>query len=124
MDNQLASNGIFVKRIAMGILVILCASLLITLGVTQLRVSDPYIREVLALEGSSDVGRTIFQMNCAVCHGLKANGEVGPSLVGISDHRSRVRLIKQVTSGKTPPMPQFQPSPQVMANLLEYLESL
>jgi hypothetical protein len=33
-------------------------------------------------------------------------------------------LIHQVTSGETPPMPQFQPSAQEMADLLKYLESL
>jgi len=33
-------------------------------------------------------------------------------------------LIRQVTSGQTPPMPQFQPSPQEMADLLKYLEQM
>ncbi|MCY7276760.1 MAG: cytochrome c, partial [Phormidesmis sp. CAN_BIN44] len=37
---------------------------------------------------------------------------------------SRTRLIDQVISGKTPPMPQFQPSPQEMADVLSYLKSL
>nr|WP_283767896.1 cytochrome c [Roseofilum capinflatum] len=85
---------------------------------------SPYLKEVLALEGDRVQGHAIFQMNCAGCHGLEANGRVGPSLKGVSEHKSKRRLIEQVISGKTPPMPQFQPSPQVMADLLSYLESL
>ncbi|MFM6660226.1 MAG: cytochrome c, partial [Microcystis panniformis] len=32
--------------------------------------------------------------------------------------------IEQVISGKTPPMPKFQPDTQAMADLLVYLENL
>ena len=85
---------------------------------------EPYVHEVLSLEGNSKRGAAIFQMNCAVCHGIQATGEVGPNLVGVSERRSKVSLINQVISGKTPPMPQFQPNPQDMADLLEYLETL
>jgi mono/diheme cytochrome c family protein len=63
-------------------------------------------------------------MNCAVCHGIEADGEVGPSLLSVSARKSKVKLIKQVVSGNTPPMPQFQPKPEDMADLLEYLERL
>ncbi|NER30629.1 MAG: cytochrome c, partial [Symploca sp. SIO1C4] len=38
--------------------------------------------------------------------------------------KSKISLIHQVTDGKTPPMPKFQPSPQEMADLLSYLEEL
>ena len=86
--------------------------------------SDPYIQEVLALQGNGSRGEAIFNMNCAVCHGLGATGEVGPKLLGVSDHKTKVGLIKQVISGETPPMPQFQPEPRDMADLLSYLEQL
>ncbi|NEQ28240.1 MAG: cytochrome c, partial [Microcoleus sp. SIO2G3] len=66
----------------------------------------------------------IFQMNCASCHGIFADGMVGPNLHHIRDRKSSIRIINQVISGQTPPMPQFQPSPQEMADLLEYLEGL
>jgi hypothetical protein len=33
-------------------------------------------------------------------------------------------MIQQVTGGNTPPMPQFQPDPQEMADLIEYLKTL
>ncbi len=85
---------------------------------------NPYTRQVLALNGHPNQGRAIFEMNCAACHGLLANGKVGPSLRGISERRSAPSLIHQVTSGSTPPMPQFQPDPQEMADLLSYLRSL
>jgi mono/diheme cytochrome c family protein len=53
-----------------------------------------------------------------------ADGKVGPSLKNVSTRKSRIGLIEQVISGNTPPMPKFQPSPQEMADLLSYLESL
>ncbi|NJM45121.1 MAG: cytochrome c [Alkalinema sp. RU_4_3] len=83
-----------------------------------------YVQNVLALPGERQQGAAIFSMNCAVCHGLMADGRVGPSLKNVSMRKSPAALIEQVTSGKTPPMPQFQPDPQVMADLLSYLESL
>ncbi|MBE7381924.1 MAG: cytochrome c [Leptolyngbya sp. SIO1E4] len=94
------------------------------MGVRHVQAADPYVQEVLALDGNERRGQDIFQMNCAVCHGIQARGEVGPSLLGVSARKSQARLIKQVVSGKTPPMPQFQPDPQDMADLLKYLESL
>jgi mono/diheme cytochrome c family protein len=93
------------------------------MGMRQLH-PDPYIHNVLALHGNVTQGNAIFQMNCSGCHGLEANGKVGPSLRAVSTRKSRLALIEQVISGKTPPMPQFQPSPQEMADLLSYLESL
>lgn len=94
------------------------------IGFRQLQASDPYIHKVLSLQGDSSRGEAIFRMNCAVCHGIEATGEVGPNLRGVSDRKSKISLIKQVTSGQTPPMPQFQPNPQDMADLLHYLEGL
>jgi mono/diheme cytochrome c family protein len=98
--------------------------LAIVVIVRPLQAADPYVQKVLALPGQVSRGQEIFQMNCAVCHGIEANGEVGPSLLGVSARKSKANLIKQVVSGKTPPMPQFQPNPQDMADLLRYLESL
>ncbi|MGF1570631.1 MAG: c-type cytochrome [Nodosilinea sp.] len=105
------------------------AALLLAIGVSvatvrYIQASDPYIHDVLVLTGDSSRGQAIFQMNCAVCHGITATGAVGPTLLRVSDHRTKVGLIKQVTSGQTPPMPQFQPGPQDMADLLAYLEKL
>jgi mono/diheme cytochrome c family protein len=94
------------------------------LGFHLIQVSDPYIRNVLSLNGDSVRGHDIFQINCAGCHGLQADGRVGPSLQHVSQRKSKVSLIHQVISGQTPPMPKFQPSTQEMADLLSYLEKL
>lgn len=102
----------------------LLAIFLVLLGYHQLQASDPYVKSVLSLPGDAVRGHAIFQINCAGCHGIEADGRVGPSLSGISKRKSRIKLIDQVTSGKTPPMPQFQPSSQEMADLLSYLEKL
>ncbi|MCE2976619.1 MAG: cytochrome c [Pseudanabaena sp. CoA8_M7] len=85
---------------------------------------DPYTQSVLNLSGDPVQGRSIFVMNCVACHGQWANGKVGPSLHGVSERKSDVKLVQQVVSGETPPMPQFQPSPQDMADLLSYLKQL
>lgn len=97
---------------------------LVALAAYQFRRSEPYVQDVFAQHGDATQGQVIFQLNCAGCHGVDADGRVGPSLHRVASRKSRVGLIHQVTSGKTPPMPQFQPSPQEMADLLEYLESL
>ncbi|NJL01061.1 MAG: c-type cytochrome [Spirulinaceae cyanobacterium SM2_1_0] len=93
-------------------------------GVYWFKSSDPYIQEVLSLPGDPQQGQAIYTINCAGCHGSEANGNVGPGLHNVSHHKSPTALIQQVTSGKTPPMPQFQPRPQAMADLLSYLEQL
>jgi mono/diheme cytochrome c family protein len=103
----------------------LLVAIVLLLGIVTYRpVIDPYLESVLSLSGDRSRGAAIFQMNCAICHGQTARGEIGPSLVAITDHRSKAGLVDQVISGKTPPMPQFQPDPQAMADLLQYLDSL
>lgn len=126
MNNQLARHEMKSKhqRNAWMALAVIFVISLIILGVYQFQVSDPYIQRVLALNGNAAQGHAIFEMNCAGCHGIQGHGRVGPSLVDISKRRSRVSLIRQVISGDTPPMPQFMPSPQEMADLLKYLETL
>lgn len=97
---------------------------LLWFGVRALQPVDPYVASVMSLEGDQDRGYAIFQTNCAECHGVNADGKVGPSLVDVGERRSPQSLIEQVVGGKTPPMPQFQASPQDMADLLTYLDSL
>ena len=94
------------------------------MGMYGFRPVDPYVEKVFALPGNTTQGHAIFQMNCATCHGMFADGLVGPSLKAVSHRKSQADLIQQVISGKTPPMPQFQPTPQEMADLLSYLQSL
>lgn len=112
------------QRWWVGIVVLLMVGLLALWGLHAASARDPYIQEVLQLTGNAQRGREIFQLNCATCHGLEAAGEVGPDLHKVSDRKSRVALIEQVISGKTPPMPQFQPSTEDMADLLSFLETL
>lgn len=112
------------QRTAWIVLALLAAVLVAFLVSYNLRRADPYVHDVLALQGDAEQGQVIFQLNCAGCHGVDADGRVGPSLHHVASRKSRVGLITQVISGKTPPMPQFQPTSQEMADLLEYLQSL
>lgn len=124
LEEQAEDLSRLLKKAALAAVVLVAAVVLSVVAVRYSQASDPYIHEVLALEGNGSRGEAIFKMNCAVCHGLEAAGEVGPKLVGVSEHKSKVGLIKQVISGETPPMPQFQPEPRDMADLLSYLERL
>jgi len=113
-----------IKQVA---IVVLAALLLVGIGVVSVylyRVSDPYVQEVLSAPSDSERGKAIFEINCAGCHGTHGDGHVGPNLHNISQRKSKLNLINQVTSGNTPPMPKFQPDPQKMSDLLAYLETL
>jgi mono/diheme cytochrome c family protein len=124
LENQLAQPELLVRRIILLVLAVLLAVGASLLGFHLIQVSDPYIHNVLSLDGNSVRGQAIFQINCAGCHGIRGDGQVGPSLQHVSKRKSKVSLIHQVISGQTPPMPKFQPSPQEMADLLSYLEKL
>lgn len=114
-ENQLPAT------VAIAVIVV-GAIAVIVFGIYQIQTSDPYIESVLATEGDPMRGHAIFQMNCAGCHGWRKDGRVGPSLEGVSERKSDKEIIHQVISGETPPMPQFQPKPQDMADLLSYLK--
>jgi mono/diheme cytochrome c family protein len=124
LNEQLVKSEGLSQRIVTIALVVCFAIVLALLGANQFRRADPYVQEVLSLTGDTIQGHAIFQINCAGCHGIMADGKVGPSLKNVSNRKSSRRLIEQVISGQTPPMPKFQPSPQEMADLLSYLESL
>ena len=85
---------------------------------------DPYTRQTLELQGSVEHGALLFRLNCAGCHGIAAQGLVGPDLHGVAQRKSPTQIVQQVVSGRTPPMPRFQPDPQAMADLLAYLNGL
>ena len=124
MENQLAQPEILIRRIAIVALALVLVIGAIILSFHMMRISDPYFQSILSLNGDSARGHAIFQINCAGCHGMEAAGRVGPSLQNVSQRKSKIGLIEQVTSGETPPMPKFQPHPQEMADLLSYLQQL
>lgn len=113
-----------VQRLTIVVIGLLLISLTMIWGVYAVYPADPYVQSVLAKTGDVSRGRDIFALNCSVCHGLEAAGEVGPDLRNVSERKSRAALIDQVISGKTPPMPQFQPGEKDMADLLSFLETL
>ncbi len=124
ISESLSSSEPKVWKLFAALLGLMVAIAITATAVYQMRISDPYIRDVLTLEGQVAQGNAIFQLNCAGCHGPKANGKVGPSLRNISGKRSQFSLIHQITSGETPPMPKFQASPEEMSDLLSYLNTL
>ena len=100
------------------------ACIVLVLVVLPAARSDPYTRSTRQISGSIGSGGQLFRLNCAGCHGPAAQGLVGPDLHGVGKRKSDRQLIQQVVSGRTPPMPSFQPEPQAMADLLAFLHSL
>ena len=124
MDNQLVQSRVWLSRLVAIAVAILLVGGLSVLGIYWQKTADPYTSAVLSLEGDAQKGFAIFQINCAGCHNLQENLNVGPRLENIAKRKSKRDLITQVTSGRTPPMPKFQPSQQEMADLLSYLNKL
>lgn len=83
-----------------------------------------YETSVLGLEGEIATGREIFNANCSTCHGTEANGWIGPNLHAIKGRKSDLAIVRQVTTGQTPPMPKFDLDERQMADLLSYLKSI
>ena len=85
---------------------------------------DPFITETLSIQGEVLSGSKLFKINCVGCHGISAQGFVGPDLHDATKVMSDKKIINQVIQGLTPPMPSFEIEPQSMADLLEYMHSL
>ena len=85
---------------------------------------DPFLKETLNLKGSINSGSKLFRMNCVGCHGISAQGLVGPDLHEVTNHLSDKKIVNQVVKGLTPPMPSFEIDSKSMADLLAYMHSL
>ena len=111
----------FFRIILLSIATIAFLILLWTIGNFK---QDPFITETLSLEGEALSGSKLFKINCVGCHGISAQGFVGPDLHEATQELSDQKIINQVIRGLTPPMPSFEIDPQSMADLLAYLHSL
>ncbi len=85
---------------------------------------DPFITETLSIEGDTLSGSKLFKINCVGCHGISAQGFVGPDLHEVTHELTDKKIINQVIRGLTPPMPSFEIEAQSMADLLSYMHSL
>ena len=85
---------------------------------------DPYITKTLSIQGEALSGSKLFKINCVGCHGISAQGLVGPDLQEATQELNDRKIINQVIRGLTPPMPSFEIEPQSMADLLAYMHSL
>ena len=85
---------------------------------------DPFITKTLSIQGEALSGSKLFKINCVGCHGISAQGFVGPDLHEATQEMSDKKIINQDIRGLTPPMPSFEIEPQSMADLLAYMHSL
>ena len=85
---------------------------------------DPFITKTLSIQGEALSGSKLFKINCVGCHGISAQGFVGPALHEVTQEMSDKKIVNQVIRGLTPPMPSFEIDPESMADLLAYMHSL
>ena len=116
-NQKVSSLRIFLLSIATAALLIL----IWTIGSFK---QDPLITETLSIRGDTLSGSKLFKINCVGCHGISAQGLVGPDLHEVTVELSDKKIINQVIRGLTPPMPSFEIEPQSMADLLAYMHSL
>ena len=116
-DQKISSWRIFFLSIATVTVLIL----LWTMGSFK---QDSFITEALSIKGDALSGSKLFKINCVGCHGISAQGFVGPDLHEVTQEMSDKKIINQVIRGLTPPMPSFEIDPQSMSDLLSYMHSL
>ena len=116
-DQKISSWRIFLLTTATVAFIIL----LWTIGSFK---QDPFITETLSIKGEALSGSKLFKINCVGCHGLSAQGFVGPDLHEVTQEMSDKKIVNQVIRGLTPPMPSFEIDPESMADLLAYMHSL
>ena len=120
LDEAPRKRGLITALVVLAMVALVAMSALVASANSR----DPYVTSSLEKVGDQEHGSKLFLINCAGCHGIAAQGVVGPNLHGVSQRKKDPALIRQVISGKTPPMPSFQPDPQSMADLLAYLHEL
>ena len=116
-DQKISSWRIFLLSTATIVFIIL----LWTIGSFK---QDPFITETLSIQGEALSGSKLFKINCVGCHGISAQGFVGPDLHEVTQGMSDKKIVNQVIRGLTPPMPSFEIDPESMADLLAYMHSL
>ena len=116
-DQKISSWRIFLLSTATVAFIIL----LWTIGSFK---QDPFITETLSIQGEALSGSKLFKINCVGCHGISAQGFVGPDLHEVTKEMSDKKIVNQVIRGLTPPMPSFEIDPESMADLLAYMHSL
>jgi len=116
-DQKISSWRIFLLSTAIVAFIIL----LWTIGSFK---QDPFITETLSIQGEALSGSKLFKINCVGCHGISAQGFVGPDLHEVTEEMSDKKIVNQVIRGLTPPMPSFEIDPESMADLLAYMHSL
>jgi mono/diheme cytochrome c family protein len=81
-------------------------------------------KAVANLSGQVDQGRSLFERNCAHCHGDDARGDEGPTLYNLA--MSDARIAKRIKEGIKGEMPKFgsKLNDMQVAALIAYLRTL
>lgn len=77
--------------------------------------------DILALTGAAAGGETVYQTNCAVCHGADGAGGVGADLTTTVPTLGDEAIVDTVLDGTTGMQPFDNLSDQAIADVLAYL---
>jgi mono/diheme cytochrome c family protein len=71
-------------------------------------------------------GEELFEMNCAICHGLDGTANVSGAKDLSVSQLSTAEIMKIIKNGKNgmPPMPEIAASKQKMQEIVEYVKGL
>ena len=94
---------------------------LATFGLAKWHPFTPSVSAAPAVAGDPTHGRKVFVVNCAGCHGIQAQGDVGPSLHGTGLTAAEIEAI--VASGRGV-MPAGLVTGQDAADVAAYVASL
>lgn len=82
------------------------------------------VATMIAPEGEVNRGHTLFDRNCAHCHGDDARGDEGPSLYNLAKSDGRItKIIKDGIKGEMPSFVKKFNDADVQA-LIDYLRTL
>lgn len=76
-----------------------------------------------AAEPDAIRGQKAFRRYCAVCHGMRAEGGVGPSLQGVGKRLTQQQITDQIVEPRGS-MPRLYPSPmsdEMLSDVTAYL---
>ena len=95
-------------------------------GKAKIAESQPAPTTVAASTADVTVGKLTYGQVCAMCHGVKGEGALGPKLSGIKDRMNHERIVEWIKN-PSDKMPKLYPSmldEQKVTDVAAYLEKL
>ena len=90
LDEEPRKRGLITALVVLAVVALVAMSALVASANSR----DPYVTSSLEKVGDQEHGSKLFLINCAGCHGIAAQGVVGPNLHGVSQRKNDSALIQ------------------------------